>query len=108
MSEFQNTNLDDFAKPERPNNYLVIAIIGTVLGLCSCIPLILGIIAIVFATQVNSKYDAGDYAGAESSSNTAKILGFISLGLAVLGLIANIIYYFVVGAALFSQYQSAM
>ncbi|MBD8389223.1 CD225/dispanin family protein [Dysgonomonas sp. BGC7] len=108
MSEFQNTNLDDFAKPERPNNYLVIAIVGTVLGLCNCIPAILGIIAIVFATQVNSKYDAGDYAGAESSSNTAKILGFISLGLAILGLVVGVIYWIIAGASILEQYQNAM
>lgn len=115
MSEFSNqdyqsspqgtSSWDTPNRPARPNNYLVIAIVGTVLGLCSCLGFIVGIIAIVFAVQVNSKYDVGDYSGAESSANTAKILSFTSLGLAILGLIGNIIYYAVVGAALFSEYN---
>ena len=70
----QNTNFG-FDNPEgqnlppKPNNYLPLAIIGTVVGLCSpcCIGLILGIIAIVFSTQVDSKYGYKDYFGAEQS-----------------------------------------
>jgi predicted secreted protein len=50
-----------------PPNYLVWAILST---LFCCLPL--GIAAIVFAAQVNSKYNAGDYAGAQDSSRKAR------------------------------------
>ena len=35
-----------------------------------CLPL--GVVSIIFAAQVDSKYAAGDYAGAEESSKKAK------------------------------------
>lgn len=50
-----------------PPNYLVPAILATVF---CCLPL--GIASIVFAAQVNGKYAAGDYAGAQESSRKAK------------------------------------
>jgi len=89
-------------KPVKPDNYLVMSIIATVLGLCSCVPLILGIIAIIFASQVDSKYNAGNYIGAENASKTAKVLSIISLILAILGILFSIMYYIFVGAAAFS------
>lgn len=90
-------------KPPRPDNYMAMSIVATVLGFCSCIPLILGIIAIIFASQVNSKYDIGNYAGAENDAKTSKVLAIISLVLALLGFVGNIIYMFVVyGAAILS------
>ncbi len=115
MTEFSNqsstestqpsNNWNNPIQPEKPNNYLVVAIVATVLGLCSCIGCIIGIIAIVFATQVDTKYNMGDYAGAESASKNAKILSFIALGIFVLGMILNLVYYFIIGASLISQYQ---
>jgi hypothetical protein len=50
-----------------PPNYLVWAILST---LFCCLPL--GVAAIVFASQVNSKYNVGDYAGAQDSSRKAR------------------------------------
>ena len=49
-----------------PKNWLVEAILVTIFC-CQ----ILGIVAIVFAAQVNSKFASGDYAGAESASRDA-------------------------------------
>ena len=68
-SSFENT-------APKPENNLVLAIIATVLGVCSpcCIGIILGVVAIVFANQVNTKYDVGDYAGAEQAAKNSKIL----------------------------------
>jgi len=64
-------------------NYLVQSILVT---LCCCLPL--GIVAIVYAAQVNSKFSAGDIVGAQESSSKAKMWCWISFGL---GLIANAI-----------------
>jgi carbohydrate-selective porin OprB len=49
-----------------PKNWLVEAILATIFC-CQ----IFGIVAIVFAAQVNSKFATGDYDGAESASKDA-------------------------------------
>ena len=71
-----------------PKNYLVFAILSTIL---CCIPL--GIVSIVFAAQVNSKWAAGDAAGAQASSEKAKRFAIIA---AVVGLVVNILYFAIV------------
>jgi hypothetical protein len=57
-------------------NYLVFAILATVL---CCLPP--GIVAIVYAAQVNGKVQAGDIAGAQEASKNAKMWCWISAGL---------------------------
>ncbi|NOT88469.1 MAG: CD225/dispanin family protein [Lysobacter sp.] len=77
------------AAPGSIPNHLAWAIIATVFSLCLCcgIPgLFTGIAAIVFSSQVNSKLNAGDIAGAQSASNTAKILCWITTACAIIGL----------------------
>lgn len=68
-----------------PPNYLVFAILVTLF--CGKI---FGIIAIVFAAQVNSKWNAGDYAGALNASKNAKLWAWISfaVGMAIYVLLA--------------------
>jgi predicted secreted protein len=50
-----------------PPNYLVWAILTTIF---CCLPL--GVVSIVFSTQVNSKWALGDVAGAQDASGKAK------------------------------------
>ena len=69
----------------RVPNYLVQSILVT---LFCCLPL--GIVAIVFAAQVNSKLAAGDYYGAVESSNKAKMWCWWSFGL---GLASMVLYF---------------
>ena len=57
-------------------NYLIPAILATIF---CCLPL--GVVSIIFATQVNSKVAAGDTAGAMEASKKAKMFMFLSLGL---------------------------
>jgi hypothetical protein len=71
-----------------PQNYLVWAILST---LFCCLPL--GIASIVFAAQVNSKYAAGDLAGAQESSDKAKKFAIWS---AVAGLIVAVLYLVII------------
>ncbi|MFR9166235.1 MAG: CD225/dispanin family protein [Dysgonomonas sp.] len=72
MSEnFQVQDSFQQDQPMMPNNNMPLAIIGTIIGLCGpcCIlGLVIGIVAIVNASNVKSKYSMGDYAGAESSA----------------------------------------
>ncbi|HLP02856.1 MAG TPA: CD225/dispanin family protein [Opitutaceae bacterium] len=63
----------------KPSNYLVPAILVT---LFCCLPF--GIASIVFASQVDSKYAAGDLAGAQQSSDKAKFWMWLSVGGALL------------------------
>lgn len=65
-------------------NYLVQAIIVTI---CCCLPA--GIVAIVFAAQVNGKVDAGDYEGALRYSRNARTWCWVSFGL---GIAVTLIY----------------
>jgi hypothetical protein len=77
----------DYEEAERPReqipNYLVQSILVT---LCCC--LIGGIIAIVYAAQVNGKLAAGDIRGAREASDKAKMWCWISFGV---GIVMNII-----------------
>jgi hypothetical protein len=72
-------------RPDIPN-HLVKAILATCF---CCLPL--GIVAIVFAAQVNGKLDAGDYPGATSASDQANLYGNISIGLGILPFIGVLI-----------------
>jgi len=78
----------------RPKNYLVLSILSTVF---CCWPL--GIPAIVYASQVNTKYAESDYEGAQIASNKAKIWTIWS---AVVAIIVWAIYFGFVGFALFA------
>jgi len=68
-------------------NYLVHAILVT---LCCCLPF--GIVSIIYATQVNTKRDTGDIAGAIEASNNAKKWAMIGAGVGVVWLIIIIAF----------------
>ena len=63
-------------------NYLVFAILTTIF---CCLPA--GIVAIVYAAQVNGKLQMGDLAGAQQASKNAKMWSLISLGVALGGIL---------------------
>ncbi len=65
-----------------PPNYLVWGILTTIL---CCLPF--GIISIVYAASVNSKWISGDYEGAMRASKNAKLWAWLSAGVALIGVI---------------------
>ncbi|WP_395108276.1 CD225/dispanin family protein [Actinomadura sp. SCN-SB] len=67
-----------------PPNHLVWAILTTIF---CCLPA--GVVSIVFAAQVNSKWASGDQAGAYSASKNAKTWAIVS---AVAGVVVAVIY----------------
>jgi hypothetical protein len=74
-----------------PDNYLVWAILTTIF---CCLPL--GIVSIVFASQVSSKYAVGDYAGAlDASENAKKWAIWSAVSYVVLG-VASLLFFVVV------------
>ena len=75
-----------------PPNYLVWAILSTILcGCTSVLGLPLGIASIVFSSQVNSKWAMGDIAGAQAASAKAKTF---AIATAIAGVIINVVAYF--------------
>lgn len=63
-----------------PPNYLVWAILTTIL---CCLPF--GIVSIVYAAQVNSKWQMGDFEGAKLSSKNAKVWAWIAFAVGIAG-----------------------
>ncbi len=82
-------------KPKRPNSYLALAIISTII---CCLPL--GVVSIIYATKVNSAYEDGNYELAEKSSKNAKTWGLVSIGVGVVGIILYMVF---VGFALIAN-----
>src|SRR5690348_13534106 len=75
-------------------NYLIPAIIS----LFCCLPG--GIVAVIFAAQVNGKVQAGDIAGAQDSAKKAKLFSFISIGLGLAGIICYVLFWVILGVGL--------
>jgi len=93
MSDLNNTS------NMPPKNYLVESILVT---LFCCLPF--GIVGIIKASSVNTKFAAGDLAGAKIDSDEAKkwtkIGFFVGLGV---NLLILVIYGFAIGAAIMSE-----
>lgn len=70
--------------PPMPQTYLVWSVVMTVL---CCLPA--GIAAIIFSSQVSSRYYAGDLDGAKRASERAQVWIIVSF---VLGVLANTLY----------------
>jgi hypothetical protein len=77
----------------KPPSHLAMAIIST---LFCCLPL--GIVSIVYASKVDTAWNAGNVAEAVESSDKAKLFWMIALGIAVAGWVAYFLFF---GAVLF-------
>lgn len=85
-------------KPQRPNSYLALAIISTIL---CCLPF--GIVSIIYATKVNTLYEDGNYDQATSASKNAKTWGIVSIAVALFGWL---FYVLIFGVAMFGALLS--
>ncbi|MBI9041429.1 CD225/dispanin family protein [Lutibacter sp.] len=77
----------------RPKNYLIEAILVTIF---CCQPF--GIVSIVYAAQVNSRFAEGNYDGAKKASKSAKnwMIAAIISGF-VLAILSVLLFIFVLG-----------
>tara|TARA_R110000787_G_scaffold140982_3_gene254512 strand:+ start:504 stop:773 length:270 start_codon:yes stop_codon:yes gene_type:complete len=78
----------------RPQNYLVFAILTTIL---CCLPT--GIVSIVYAAKVNTLYADGKFNEADAASKSAKTWAIVSAVIGGLG----ILLYFLFFAAIFAS-----
>ena len=78
----------------KPPSYLVWAILTT---LFCCLPF--GIVSIVYAARVDSKYNAGDLAGSLEASNNAKKWAIISALVSVALLVLWVLLVVAVGSS---------
>ena len=76
-----------------PNNLVL-----SILSLFCCTPL--GIVAVIFAAQVNGKVAAGDTAGALDASKKAKMFSLIAIGLGLAGIICYVLFVVIMGIGL--------
>ncbi|MFC5751007.1 CD225/dispanin family protein [Actinomadura rugatobispora] len=82
MSYYPPPGQGGYASP--PSNHLVWAILTTIF---CCLPA--GVVSIVYAAQVNSKWQAGDHQGAYNASKNARVWAIVS---AVVGLVIGLIW----------------
>jgi NADH:ubiquinone oxidoreductase subunit 3 (subunit A) len=89
--------------PPRPKNWLVESILVTIF---CCLPF--GIVGIVYATQVNAKYDTGDYEGALKASAEARKWTRIGFFVGIAFIVLYLIFIFLLGGAAFWSSASMM
>ena len=86
----QNTfNSQNVPAGEKPNNYLIWAIVVTVVGACWCLPMITGIISIVFAVNVDKEWMRGNAEEARKAADKAKLFIIISAALIAIIFVIN-------------------
>ena len=93
-----------YGAPVNIPNYLVQAIVLTIFGaITSCcyfagLPtLITGIVAIVYASQVNGRVQIGDIDGALDSSGKARAWCWVSFGILIVGIVLMILLFSILG-----------
>lgn len=83
--------------PPRPSNWLVPAILVT-LFCCNW----LGIVGVIYAARVDTKYTLGDYAGAAEDARQARLWTLIPL---IIGLVFWVAFMAFYGFIIFSAVQ---
>ena len=81
-------------RPLKPNNYLVWAILSTIL---CCLPF--GIVSIIYASKVDNLYNLGDYIGAQDASNKAKNFALWGAVISAIGVVLYILFIVIFAVA---------
>lgn len=89
-----STNAAPAPAEKKPDNFLAWAIISTIL---CCLPF--GIVAIVYATQVDSNWYAGNHEAALRAAKNARTWTWVSVGVAAFCWVVYLLLVFVFAAA---------
>ena len=84
-----------------PDNHLGLSIVATIMTFVCCFPIPIGIVALVYSLNVESKWKRGEYAKAESNAKNAKNWGIASIIAAVALFVIMLVIYALLGAACF-------
>lgn len=84
-----------------PDNNLGLSIVATIMTIFCCFPIPIGIVALVYSLNVESKWKRGEYAKAESYAKNAKNWGIASIIAAVALFVIMLVIYALLGAAFF-------
>ncbi len=79
-----------------PNNHMVMAILSTIVTFFCCSGIPIGIISLIYALEVESKWKQGKYDQAIKNSRNARTWGIISFISAFSGFIILFIYIFLI------------
>lgn len=82
----------DQDKPQKPDNYLVWAILSTIL---CCLPF--GIVSIIYSSKVDNLYFNGQYEEALAKSKSAKTWAIVAAATALVGTLLYILFFIVLG-----------
>ena len=96
----QNQPLDQSGQ-RPPKSWLVESILAT---LFCCLPL--GIVGIINATKVESRFFAGDVAGAEQASADAKRWTMISFWIGLVVIVLYVVFVMIMGATALTNSNS--
>lgn len=72
-------------RKDRPHTHLALAIASSLL---CCMPL--GVVAIIYAAQVEAKYNQGDVRGARMASDNARTWSLLAIGLGIVVIVTTI------------------
>lgn len=89
--------------PVKPDNFLPWAIISTIL---CCLPF--GIVAIVYATQVDSYWFSGNYEASRRAAKNARTWTWVSVGVAAFCWLVYVLLVFVFAAAVFAALSRSL
>lgn len=82
----------------RPDNHMALAIVSTIVTVFMCFPFCIGVVSLIYACNVESKWRKGDQLQAESYANNAKLWGMWSLIATAIAFVIYIGLYFALGA----------
>lgn len=91
---YYQPNYAQSQRPMKPDNYLVWAILCTIL---CCLPL--GIVSIIYSSKVDGLYNQGDYLGAQDAANKAKNFAMWGAIASVICVVLYVLFCVVLGVA---------
>jgi hypothetical protein len=105
--QFQPGQFNPYGYENKPENYLVLAIVTTIMSIAICFnpfSLACGIASLVYSSKVEGQFFAGDFQGALDSSSKAKNWGIAAAVILIVGVLLVVALWVVLFASFFATY----